>query len=41
MPRLADAYRMMHAPASLDEPAAARRRLAYDELLLLQLGLHM
>jgi len=41
MPALADAYRMMHAPASEDEVASARRRLAYDELLLLQLGVHM
>jgi ATP-dependent DNA helicase RecG len=41
MPALADAYRMMHAPASEDEAAAGRRRLAYDELLLLQLGVHL
>ena len=40
-PALADAYRMMHSPASLDEVAAARRRLAYDEFLLLQLGVHL
>jgi ATP-dependent DNA helicase RecG len=38
LPLLADAYRMMHAPDHEDEVAAARRRLAYDELLLLQLG---
>ncbi|MEM9372624.1 MAG: ATP-dependent DNA helicase RecG [Planctomycetota bacterium] len=41
MPALRDAYRMMHAPESEDEVKAARRRLAYDELLLFQLGVHM
>ncbi|HHN78511.1 MAG TPA: ATP-dependent DNA helicase RecG [Phycisphaerales bacterium] len=41
MPALADAYRMMHAPESEDEVASARRRLAYDELLMLQLGVHL
>jgi ATP-dependent DNA helicase RecG len=41
MPTLADAYRAFHAPQNEDEVAAARRRLAYDELLLLQLGVHM
>lgn len=41
LPALADAYRMMHAPAEDSEFALARRRLAYDELLLLQLGVHM
>lgn len=41
MPGLGEAYRMMHAPTSEDEVKAARRRLAYDELLLLQLGVHM
>ncbi|MBL8757842.1 MAG: ATP-dependent DNA helicase RecG [Phycisphaerae bacterium] len=39
MPALSRAYRMIHAPADEAEAAAARRRLAYDELLLLQLGL--
>ncbi len=39
MPGLAEAYRMMHAPAHDGEAKAARRRLAYDELLLLQLAL--
>jgi ATP-dependent DNA helicase RecG len=39
MPALADAYRMIHQPADSDEAAAARRRLAYNELLLLQLGI--
>ena len=38
LPELREAYRMIHAPADEDEVAAARRRLAYDELLLLQLG---
>jgi ATP-dependent DNA helicase RecG len=35
---LAEAYRMMHRPADEDEPVRGRRRLAFDELLLLQLG---
>lgn len=39
LPALAEAYRMMHRPSDADEVASARRRLAYDELLLLQLGL--
>ncbi|MEC9374196.1 MAG: DEAD/DEAH box helicase, partial [Planctomycetota bacterium] len=41
LPALSDAYRMIHRPADEAEVAAARRRLAYDELLLLQLGVHM
>ena len=41
LPTLADAYRMIHAPETEDEVGVARRRLAYDELLLLQLGVHM
>ncbi|MBM4108215.1 MAG: ATP-dependent DNA helicase RecG [Phycisphaerae bacterium] len=41
LPALADAYRMMHAPRDEREFTLARRRLAYDELLLLQLGVHM
>ena len=41
LPALADAYRMMHRPESMDEVGAGRRRLAYDELLLLQLGVHL
>jgi ATP-dependent DNA helicase RecG len=41
LPLLADAYRMYHAPESEAEIGAARRRLAYDELLLLQLGVAM
>jgi ATP-dependent DNA helicase RecG len=38
LPALSDAYRMQHAPESLEEAAASRRRLAYDELLMLQIG---
>jgi ATP-dependent DNA helicase RecG len=38
LPALADAYRMMHQPASERDIAEGRRRLAFDELLLLQLG---
>ncbi|MBB6431223.1 ATP-dependent DNA helicase RecG [Algisphaera agarilytica] len=41
MPALAEALRMMHRPEDLDEPKAARRRLAFNELLLLQLGIAM
>ncbi len=41
LPSLREAYRMAHRPESLDEAAQAQRRLAYDELLLLQLGLQM
>jgi len=41
MPTLAQAYRMIHQPAHEDEAMAARRRLAYDEFLLLQTGLAM
>ena len=38
MPTLAEAYRRVHAPADRDEVAGARRRLAFNELLVLQLG---
>jgi len=38
---LSEAYRMMHRPADEQEPPQARRRLAFDELLLLQLALRM
>ncbi|MEX0741896.1 MAG: DEAD/DEAH box helicase, partial [Phycisphaeraceae bacterium] len=38
LPELRDAYRALHTPNDSDELVAARRRLAYDELLLLQLG---
>jgi len=41
MPSLADAYRMMHRPSDLQEAGAARRRLAFNELLLLQLGISL
>lgn len=41
LPPLADAYRMMHRPATRGEVDEARRRLVYDELLMLQLGVHM
>ncbi len=41
MPALADAYRHVHMPADEDEAAAGRRRLAYNECLLLQLGIVM
>jgi len=41
LPELREAYRMMHAPEDEDEFLRARRRLAYDELLLLQLGLQL
>ena len=38
MPRC-DAYRAIHQPRDLAEALAARRRLVYDELMLMQLGL--
>jgi ATP-dependent DNA helicase RecG len=41
LPTLADSYRMMHAPRDADEPKHARRRLAFDELLQLQLAVMM
>ena len=41
LPTLRDAYHMMHAPESESDVHSARRRLAYDELLMLQLGVHM
>ncbi len=41
MPPLAEAFRMVHRPGDEDEAAAARRRLAYNEFLLLQLGIAM
>ncbi len=39
LPGLGEAYAMIHRPAHEGEAGAARRRLAYDELLLLQLAL--
>jgi len=41
LPTLRDAYRMIHQPASEAEVAEARRRLAFDELLFLQLAVMM
>jgi ATP-dependent DNA helicase RecG len=38
LPTLAEAYRMMHRPQSDQDILTGRRRLALDELLLLQLG---
>jgi len=39
LPALADALRMVHRPATLEEAEQGRRRLAFDELLDLQLML--
>ena len=39
LPGVEEALRMIHFPQSEEEIAAARRRLIYDELLVLQLGL--
>lgn len=41
LPTLTDAYRMQHAPEDEDEVLRSQRRLAFDELLLLQLGVHL
>ncbi len=41
MPALAEAYDAMHRPGGEDDVKTARRRLAFDELLMLQLGLAM
>ncbi|MFI4860707.1 MAG: ATP-dependent DNA helicase RecG [Phycisphaerales bacterium JB063] len=38
---LADAFEKLHRPAEPDDHKEARRRLAYNELLLLQLGIAM
>ena len=38
MPALREAYRMVHSPRSESESKEGRRRIAYDELFLLQLG---
>ncbi len=38
MPSLTNAYAMCHAPDSLEEVSEGRRRIAFDELFLLQLG---
>ena len=34
-----DAYRLIHRPKNLGDAKKARRRLVYDELMLMQLGL--
>ncbi len=39
LPRRADAFHALHRPRTLDDAERGRRRLAFDELLLLQLGL--
>ena len=39
LPSRSQAYRWMHAPATDDQPASARRCLAYDELFLMELGI--
>jgi ATP-dependent DNA helicase RecG len=39
LPLRADALHAVHRPATLDEAERGRQRLAFDELLLLQLGL--
>jgi ATP-dependent DNA helicase RecG len=39
LPRRADALWSLHRPRSLEEAEAGRRRLAFDELLVLQVGL--
>jgi ATP-dependent DNA helicase RecG len=41
LPALADAYRMVHRPQSEDDIATGRRRLALDDLLLLQLAVFL
>ena len=41
MPSLGEALRMIHQPSEPDDYKAARRRLAYNELLVLQLGIAM
>jgi ATP-dependent DNA helicase RecG len=40
-PTLAEAYRIMHKPDDRDAIAYARRRLAFDELFMLQLAVKM
>jgi ATP-dependent DNA helicase RecG len=39
LPRRADALHALHRPRTLQDAESGRRRLAFDELLLLQLGL--
>ena len=39
LPAMVDAVRCIHYPETLDDAARARRRLGYDELFLLELGM--
>ncbi len=39
LPSISQAYRWAHRPSSADQPKLARRRLAYDELFLMELGI--
>ena len=39
LPGIGDALRLIHFPESYEDVAAAKRRLIYEELLILQLGL--
>lgn len=41
LPSLSDAYRMLHQPQTEQDITDARRRVIFDELLLLQLGVFM
>ncbi|HVU63813.1 MAG TPA: DEAD/DEAH box helicase, partial [Phycisphaerales bacterium] len=41
LPELAAAYRMAHQPESMADAREATRRLAFDELLMLQLGVFL
>jgi len=41
LPSLASAFRQVHRPTSEEEAASGRQRLAFNELLLLQLGVAM
>jgi ATP-dependent DNA helicase RecG len=41
LPEIRECYRRLHRPQTLEEPAAARRRLAFEELLLMQLAVAM
>lgn len=39
LPRLSDAYRMVHLPEEPDEPAQGIRRLKFNELLFFEMGM--
>ncbi|MBL4699999.1 MAG: ATP-dependent DNA helicase RecG [Phycisphaeraceae bacterium] len=41
MPTLGEAIKLVHRPNMPDDPGVGRRRLAYNELLLLQLGIEL